>query len=108
MGPTEQSAISPKESSPARLSLRIDETPTPSAIIKGTVMGPVVTPPESNATARKSRGTKAARAKTTMYARMSISLRDIPKNIRSSAAMRNSPTPAATAIMRTAFGIDGT
>ena len=32
------------------------ERPTPIAIIKGTVMGPVVTPPESNATAIKSAG----------------------------------------------------
>ena len=39
------------------------ETPTPSAMIKGTVMGPVVTPPESNATARNSLGTKAASRK---------------------------------------------
>ena len=27
----------------------MDATPTPSAIINGTVIGPVVTPPESNA-----------------------------------------------------------
>ena len=32
-------------------------------MIKGTVMGPVVTPPESNATARNSLGTKAASTK---------------------------------------------
>ena len=38
--------------------------PTPSAIIKGTVMGPVVTPPESKATARKSAGTRKASTKT--------------------------------------------
>ena len=34
--------------------------------MKGTVMGPVVTPPESKATARKSLGTKNAKANTTM------------------------------------------
>ena len=39
------------------------ETPTPRAMMKGTVMGPVVTPPESKATARNSFGTKAARRK---------------------------------------------
>ena len=35
-------------------------------MMKGTVMGPVVTPPESKATARKSLGAKAARAKITI------------------------------------------
>ena len=40
-------------------------TPTPSAMMNGTVIGPVVTPPESNATAR-SLGTNMARTKTTM------------------------------------------
>jgi len=38
-------------------------TPTPSAMMKGTVMGPVVTPPESKATERNSFGTKAASTK---------------------------------------------
>ena len=38
----------------------------PSAMIKGTVIGPVVTPPESNATAIKFFGTKIARTKTRM------------------------------------------
>ena len=66
IGPTEQSAIRPNESSPARLSLRMEDTPTPIAMMKGTVIGPVVTPPESKATARKSRGTKAASANTSM------------------------------------------
>lgn len=32
--------------------------PVPSAIRKGTVMGPVVTPPESKATAKNALGTK--------------------------------------------------
>ena len=36
------------------------------AMMNGTVIGPVVTPPESNATARKSLGTNMARTKTTM------------------------------------------
>ena len=35
------------------------------AMVKGTVMGPVVTPPESKAMARKSPGIKAARVNTT-------------------------------------------
>lgn len=49
---------------PACLSFRIEEIPTPRAIINGTVIGPVVTPPESNATARKPLGTNIASAKT--------------------------------------------
>lgn len=42
------------------------ERPMPSAMMKGTVIGPVVTPPESNATAIKFFGTKIARTKTRM------------------------------------------
>ena len=49
-----------------RIELRMDAIPTPSAMIKGTVMGPVVTPPESNATARKFSGTRNARTNTAM------------------------------------------
>ena len=49
IGPIEQSATRPKLSALAFSSLRMDATPTPSAIINGTVIGPVVTPPESNA-----------------------------------------------------------
>ena len=40
------------------------DTPTPKAMINGTVIGPVVTPPESNATAKNSFGTNAASVKT--------------------------------------------
>ena len=63
MGPMEQSATRPKLSSAAWRSERMAATPTPSAMIKGTVMGPVVTPPESKATERNSFGTKAASTK---------------------------------------------
>ena len=42
----------PNESAFAFSSERIEATPTPSAMMNGTVIGPVVTPPESNATAR--------------------------------------------------------
>ena len=52
MGPMEHSATRPKLSAAAFLSLRMEATPTPMAMIKGTVMGPVVTPPESKATLR--------------------------------------------------------
>lgn len=48
----------------ACLSLRTAAKPIPSAMIKGTVMGPVVTPPESNATATKSFGTNNVRTAT--------------------------------------------
>ena len=66
MGPMEQSATRPKLSASAFLSLRMEATPTPSAMMKGTVIGPVVTPPESKATLRKPASDSAASAKTTM------------------------------------------
>ena len=65
IGPTEHSATRPKLSWAAFLSLRMEATPRPSAMMKGTVMGPVVTPPESKAMARKSPGTEAASTSTT-------------------------------------------
>ena len=58
MGPTLESATRPKESSLLPLPLRMEATPTPSDIINGTVIGPVVTPPESKDTAQKSGETK--------------------------------------------------
>ena len=64
IGPMEQSATRPKLSLLACLSLLIEETPTPRAMMKGTVIGPVVTPPESNAMAQKSFGTNIASPKT--------------------------------------------
>ena len=64
MGPMEHSATRPKLSALAFSSLRMEATPTPSAIMNGTVMGPVVTPPESKATERKSGSDKAASRNT--------------------------------------------
>ena len=52
-GPTEQSATKPKLFSCALRPPILRAIPTPSAMINGTVIGPVVTPPESNASARK-------------------------------------------------------
>lgn len=52
IGPIEHSATRPKLSASAERSLRIMETPSPIARINGTVIGPVVTPPESNAMLR--------------------------------------------------------
>ena len=64
MGPMEHKATRPKLSVLAFSSLRMEATPTPSAIIKGTVIGPVVTPPESKATDRKSGSDRAASTNT--------------------------------------------
>ncbi len=64
MGPTLERATMPKLSSWELLSPRVEAMPMPRAIIKGTVMGPVVTPPESKATARKLLGVKRATTKT--------------------------------------------
>ena len=65
MGPTEHSATRPKLSSLAFSSLRMEATPTPSAMMKGTVMGPVVTPPASKDTDKKDGSDKNARMNTT-------------------------------------------
>ena len=58
MGPTLHSATRPKLSSAPSGPVREAERPTPSAMMNGTVMGPVVTPPESNATEVKLSGEK--------------------------------------------------
>ena len=63
MGPTLERATMPKLSSWEVLSPRVEAIPMPSAIINGTVMGPVVTPPESKATAKKDLGAKRATPK---------------------------------------------
>ena len=64
IGPIEQSAVKPNPSVSAFLSLRIDATPVPIAIMNGTLIGPVVTPPESNANGTNVSGTKNAITKT--------------------------------------------
>ena len=66
IGPMEHSATRPKLSASACRSLRTWEIPTPRERMNGTVMGPVVTPPESKAILRKSLSAKAARANTAM------------------------------------------
>ena len=60
IGPIEHNATSPKLSFSESLFPRIDAAPTPSAIMNGTVIGPVVTPPESKAIDQNSFGTKLA------------------------------------------------
>ena len=42
----------------------MEATPTPMAMMNGTVIGPVVTPPESKATLRKFASVNAASANT--------------------------------------------
>ena len=54
IGPMEHIAIRPKLFSSTLRPPSVIAMPTPSAIMKGTVIGPVVTPPESKARARKS------------------------------------------------------
>ena len=56
-------AVRPKLSLLEFLSLRTDAIPIPSAMINGTVTGPVVTPPESKDTGIKSAGAKTVRIK---------------------------------------------
>ena len=108
MGPTEAMATMPKESSWASRSPRMEARPTPSARMNGTVMGPVVTPPESNATARKSRGANSDRANTPMYSTVSSRFNGMRKRVRSSATVSSRPTPTATVQMSTGLGMAGT
>ena len=65
MGPTEQMPTMPKLSSCEREPPTAPEMPTPSARMKGTVMGPVVTPPESNERGTYPSAEQAASTKTT-------------------------------------------
>ena len=51
--PTEHRAMRPKLFSPAFRPPTVKAMPTPRAMMKGTVMGPVVTPPESKESGRK-------------------------------------------------------
>ena len=64
MGPMLHRATRPKLSLSEWSEWPTEERPRPSAMMNGTVIGPVVTPPESKDTGRNSRGTKAARANT--------------------------------------------
>ena len=77
-------------------------------MINGTVMGPVVTPPESNATARNSFGTKMDKIKTSGYNPNKVYCSDMPNLVRSIDITKNSPTPAATVMIMTISGTAGT
>ena len=76
-GPMEHRAIRPKESSEAFLSLRMAAMPTPKLMINGTVMGPVVTPPESKAMARKFSGARNTMPSNKVYKTTSSRCREI-------------------------------
>ena len=65
MGPMEHRAMRPKESLLEFLSLRTAARPMPRAMMKGTVMGPVVTPPESKAAGTMLSGARKASRNTT-------------------------------------------
>ena len=82
--------------------------PTPKLMMKGTVMGPVVTPPASKATARKSGGAKNARIKTSAYNPISSVLSLICSSVRRMAATRKTPTPRLTERISVLFGMDCT
>ena len=60
IGPILQRAVIPKESALPSLFLRAAETPAPSDMMNGTVIGPVVTPPESKESGLKLSGRKNA------------------------------------------------
>ena len=62
MGPILQRATRPKLCSPAFFPFLCAARPAPNAIINGTVMGPVVTPPESKAVGTNSFGAKRLKA----------------------------------------------
>ena len=64
IGPTEQRPTKPKLSVSESAPFLTDAIPIPRARMNGTVMGPVVTPPESKDTARNSGFVKNAATKT--------------------------------------------
>ena len=77
-------------------------------MINGTVMGPVVTPPASNATARNSFGENSVSTNSSAYAASRHFASETRNKMRSTASARKTPTPTATVQMSTLFGIDAT
>ena len=94
-GPIEASPAYPKESS--SLCPIADVTPIPSAIMKGTAIGPVVAPPESKATALKNSGTKAATAKRRTMPIANDIFIEKPVIVLRKESATNTPTPSAIA-----------
>ena len=101
MGPIEHSAVMPKLSDLEFLSLRMDAAPAPSDMIKGTLIGPVVTPPESNATGTNCAGTNCDKIITAAYIIRRMYFSGILRKVRAMAIAKNTPTPTATEKMRT-------
>ena len=64
-GPIDEMPVSPNELS--SFEARTEETPIPSAIINGTVIGPVVAPPESKPIPINDDGTKIATTKRIVF-----------------------------------------
>ena len=108
MGPMLHRAIKPKLSLAPSLSLRAADKPTPSAMMKGTVIGPVVTPPASNATAINSEGAKKDNRNSSTYRTVSIFARLILNRMRRTAMVVKTPTPVATVQISTWLGIEAT
>ncbi len=108
MGPILDNATRPKLSLAEFLSVRREARPMPMAMIKGTVMGPVVTPPESKATARNSLGTRKDAQISSRYRTISSLERSIWNLMRRMARARNIPTPTATVWISTRLGTEGT
>ena len=74
---------------------RTDETPIPIAMMKGTVIGPVVAPPESKAMPMNGEGAKNVSAKRIEYSTNSRIFTGKLSMVRRSPAIRKKPTPAA-------------
>ena len=83
----------------------MEAAPAPSDNINGTLMGPVVTPPESNATGTNCLGTKKESAMVATYMVKSMYLSGMCKNVRIMAITRNTPTPTPTDTIRRVPGI---
>ena len=106
--PIEQSATRPKLSASDLLSERTKETPRPKERINGTVIGPVVTPPESKAMLKKFLSENAARANRARYQTKSSFLRLVPVSILSIQTDMKSPTPQPTVMSKTVLLMCGT
>ena len=79
----------------------MDAAPAPSDSINGTLMGPVVTPPESKATGTNCLGTKNDKAMVATYIVSSMYLSGMCRKVRIIAITRNTPTPTPTDIIST-------
>ena len=96
MGPMDAMPMSPKLSSSADRSLRTEKIPTPSAMMKGTVICPVVAPPESKARATKTGEILEANKNTTAYPAMMMRRKGIWNTVRARPRTKKRPTPADT------------